>query len=177
MPGRGTRADLRKALFVAALAVPAGPGLAADMVFDAGPTEACLAAETADPASCIGHAADACMIENDTGETTVGMGFCLSEEWAWWDARLNAAYRTLMETHEAGDAQAKADGLAVASVAEALRNMQRAWIAYRDAACDYERAQWAGGTGGGPATAACLMRQTGLRALELEGRIAMLGAQ
>jgi hypothetical protein len=24
------------------------------------------------------------------GETTMGMGFCLSQEWEWWDARLNA---------------------------------------------------------------------------------------
>ena len=73
--------------------------------------------------------------------------------------------------------EVKAEGLEVASVAEALRAMQRAWIVYRDAACDYERAQWAGGTGGGPATAACLMQQTGVRTLELEGKIAMLGAQ
>ena len=79
--------------------------------------------------------------------------------------------------HEAGDAELKAEGLDVPPVAEALRAMQRAWIAYRDASCDYERAQWAGGTGGGPATAACLMRHTGVKALELEGKIAMLGAQ
>jgi uncharacterized protein YecT (DUF1311 family) len=63
-----------------------------------------------------------------------------------------------MATHAEGDAGAKADGLTVPPVAEALRDMQRAWIAYRDASCDYERAQWGGGTGGGPATAGCLMR-------------------
>lgn len=151
--------------------------VAQDMVFDPAPTEACLAAAPADLASCVGHAADACMAENPQGDTTMGMSFCLSQEWEWWDARLNAAYAALMEKHEAGDAQVKAEGLEVASVAEALRAMQRAWIVYRDAACDYERAQWAGGTGGGPATAACLMQQTGVRTLELEGKIAMLGAQ
>jgi uncharacterized protein YecT (DUF1311 family) len=150
---------------------------AQDMMFDPAPTEACLAAAPADLASCIGHAADACMVENPQGETTMGMGFCLSREWEWWDARLNAAYAALREIHVAGDAQVKAEGLEVASVAEALRDMQRAWISWRDASCDYERAQWAGGTGGGPATAACLMQHTGVRALELEGRIAMLGAQ
>jgi uncharacterized protein YecT (DUF1311 family) len=162
-----------------ALALALLPSLAAaqDMTFDPAPTEACLAAETADPASCIGHAADACMLGNPQGETTMGMGFCLSQEWEWWDARLNAAYGDLMARHEAGDAEMKAEGLEVPPVAEALRAMQRAWIAYRDASCDYERAQWAGGTGGGPATAACLMRHTGVKALELEGKIAMLGAQ
>ena len=46
--------------------------------------------------------------------------------------------------------------------------MQRAWIGWRDATCDYERAQWGGGTGGGPATVACLMRLTGEQALYLE---------
>ena len=159
------------------LAFCPGVALGQEMVFDPAPTEACLAAAPADLASCIGHAADACMTENPQGETTMGMGFCLSQEWEWWDARLNAAYRALMDRHRAGDAQVKAEGLEVAPVADALRDMQRAWIAYRDAACDYERAQWAGGTGGGPATAACLMHHTGVRALELEGRIAMLGAQ
>ncbi len=159
-----------------ALLLPVGAA-AQDMVFDPAPTEACLAAAPADLASCIGHAADACMMENPQGETTMGMSFCLSQEWEWWDARLNAALGALMEQHKAGDAQVKAEGLEVASVAEALRTMQRAWIVYRDAACDYERAQWAGGTGGGPATAACLMQQTGVRTLELEGKIAMLGAQ
>jgi uncharacterized protein YecT (DUF1311 family) len=147
------------------------------MRFEPAPTEACLAAAPADLASCIGHAADACMLENPQGETTMGMGFCLSREWEWWDARLNVAYAALMELHAAGDARARAEGLEVPSVAEALRRMQRAWIAYRDASCDYERAQWSGGTGGGPATAACLMQHTGVRTLELEGRIAMLGAQ
>jgi uncharacterized protein YecT (DUF1311 family) len=148
-----------------------------DMIFDPGATEACLAAATSDPASCIGHAADACMLKNPQGESTMGMGFCLSQEWEWWDARLNTAYGALMVRHVDGDAQVKAEGLEVASVAGALRDMQRAWIAYRDASCDYERAQWVGGTGGGPATAACLMRHTGVKTLELEGRIAMLGAQ
>ena len=159
------------------LAVCPGFAFGQDMAFDPGPTEACLAAGTSDPVSCIGHAADACMLENPQGETTMGMGFCLSGEWEWWDARLNAAYGALMEKHVAGDAQMKAEGLEVPSVAGALRDMQRAWIVWRDASCDYERAQWAGGTGGVPATAACFMQHTGVRALELEGRIAMLWAQ
>ena len=42
------------------------------------------------------------------------------------------------------------------------------WIGYRDATCDYERSQWGGGTGGGPATLGCLMRLTGEQTLYLE---------
>ena len=49
---------LLSALFLPSLA------LAQDMVFDHGPTEACLAAAISDSAACIGHAADACMLEN-----------------------------------------------------------------------------------------------------------------
>jgi uncharacterized protein YecT (DUF1311 family) len=148
-----------------------------EMAFDAGPTEACLAAATSDPAACIGHAADACMLENDGGETTVGMGFCLSQEWEWWDGRLNAAYGALMARHEAMDAEMTEIGATAPSLEATLRDMQRAWIGYRDAACDYERAQWGGGTGGGPATAGCLMRLTGEQALALEGRLMMLESQ
>lgn len=56
-----------------------------------------------------------------------------------------------------------------ASLGEALRNMQRAWINYRDAGCLYEQAQWFGGTGGGPATMACHMHETARQTLVLEG--------
>jgi uncharacterized protein YecT (DUF1311 family) len=147
------------------------------MVFDPGPTEACIAADTSNPAACIGHAADACMQENPQGETTMGMGFCLSQEWEWWDARLNAAYTALRQRHEAVDAKMTEIAATAQSLAEALRDMQRAWIGYRDAACDYERAQWGGGSGGGPATAGCLMRLTGEQALVLEGRLMMLESQ
>ncbi len=162
-----------------ALALAVLPSLAAaqDMVFDPAPTEACLAAGTADPASCIGHAADACMLENPQGETTMGMGFCLSREWEWWEARLDAAYAELRGIHADGDASLAAEGVTAPSVAAALEAMQQAWIAYRDAACAYESALWSGGTGAGPATAACFMQMTGVRALELEGRIFMPGAQ
>jgi uncharacterized protein YecT (DUF1311 family) len=159
---------------VIALALLATDATAQAMRFDPAPTEACLAAATSDPASCIGHAADACMLENDGGDTTVGMGFCLSQEWEWWDGRLNAAYGALVARHEATDAEMSEMKATVPSLAEALRAMQRAWIPFRDASCDYERAQWGGGTGGGPATAACLMRLTGDQALVLEGRLEVL---
>jgi uncharacterized protein YecT (DUF1311 family) len=173
---RKIRAGLMAALTVAALC-PARPALAQELVFDPAPTEACLAAAPADLASCIGHASDACMTENADGETTVGMGFCLAEEWEWWDARLNTAYGGLMDRHRATDADLKLIGSTVPSLAEALRDMQREWIGYRDAACGYERAQWGGGTGGGPAFVGCLMQLTGEQALALEGRLTMLEGQ
>jgi uncharacterized protein YecT (DUF1311 family) len=57
--------------------------------------------------------------------------------------------------------------------AQALRDMQRAWIGFRDATCAFERAYWGGGTGGGGtggglAQVSCLMQMTGEQALYLK---------
>lgn len=158
---------------VAMLALCGSGAMAQDLAFDPGPTVACLAqADIGSNAAfdCIGRAADACMATPDGG-TTVGMGYCLGAEWEWWDARLNGAYAALMERHKATDAEMAGLGATVPSLSETFKAMQRAWIPFRDAACDYERANWGGGTGGGPATAACLMVQTGRQALSLESRL------
>lgn len=156
-----------------ALVMLAGAAGAQELSFDPGPTVACLAQAdlyTTGALDCIGKAADACMATPD-GQTTVGMGYCLGAEWEWWDARLNVAYGELMRQHKATDAEMAGLGASVPSLADALRAMQRAWLPFRDAACDYERANWGGGTGGGPATAGCLMVQTGRQALALEARL------
>ncbi len=95
------------------------------------------------------------------------MGGCLDYELSYWDDRLNASYRALRAKERASDADWAGSPGAV-SKADALRDMQRAWIPLRDATCDYERSQWGGGTGGGPATLACLLRMTGGQTLYLE---------
>ncbi|WGH77631.1 lysozyme inhibitor LprI family protein [Jannaschia ovalis] len=156
-----------RALLLAALA--AGPAAAQDVIFAPAATEACLAATAPrDRADCIGLSAGACVADTPGGETTVGMGACLYSELQYWDDRLNAAYGTLRAAHAATDAEMRSAGGNPPSMADALRDMQRAWIPYRDAACAYARSQWGGGTGGGPASADCLMRLTGEQALRLE---------
>jgi uncharacterized protein YecT (DUF1311 family) len=152
------------------------PAAAQDLPFSAEPTEACLATIPEEPEACIGRSADACMATPD-GSTTVGAGFCLSKEAEFWDARLNAAYAALMQAEQDYDAEMAELDIAAPSTSDALREMQRAWIAWRDAACTYERSQWGGGTGGGPATAACMMRLTGEQALALEQRLNETGGQ
>lgn len=164
---------MRRLLWVAVLAAPAlGPAAAQDIPFDIAATEACLAEAVAplDAEACIGTSANLCM-ESPMGSSTVGMGFCLEQEWLWWDARLNATYGEVMAQHKRADAEMAELGATVPSLSESLKAMQRAWIPFRDAACDYERAQWGGGTGGGPATVACLMVQTGRQTLALESRL------
>jgi uncharacterized protein YecT (DUF1311 family) len=147
-----------------ALTLPATAD-AHELRFDPAPTADCVAAGGEE--ACIGRAADACMAQPGGG-TTVGMGFCADRERGWWDARLNAVYGQLMALEKALDSEMAEIGATVPPRAEALRAMQRAWIPFRDAACDYERAQWGGGTGGGPATYLCLMHQTARQTLLLE---------
>jgi uncharacterized protein YecT (DUF1311 family) len=163
-------------------ALLAGPATAQAIPFAPEATEGCLVAATAAAAgldgqkACVGQSADAC-IDTPDGYTTVGMGFCFGAERDWWDARLNAAYGALMDMEKAAEAELKELGSAAPSPAVALRDMQRVWIAWRDAACDYEVSQWGGGTGGGPAWSQCTMQMTGEQALALEERLAQRRAQ
>ena len=122
--------------------------------------------------TCIGIMANDCMSNNDGGETTVGMGFCADAELNYWDAKLNAVYKKLVEAEKANDAEAKKEGWNAPEKLAPLKDMQRKWIGYRDALCDYEYSQWGGGTGGGPAIISCLMGETARQALILENYLA-----
>jgi uncharacterized protein YecT (DUF1311 family) len=120
--------------------------------------------------ACVGASAEAC-IETPEGSTTVGMSSCFGAEHDYWDARLNGAYQALLTIEDAAAAELGDLGSAAPSPAEALRAMEQAWIAWRDAACGYEVSTWGGGSGGGPAGAACMMRLTARQALALQDRL------
>lgn len=94
----------------------------------------------------------ACM---DSANTTVAMGHCIKTETTQQDARLNKAYKGLMGKLD--DAQKKR-----------LRGVQRNWISYRDANCQFHGSAYAGGTLAGVAAGTCLMDMTRERAAELE---------
>ncbi|WPZ23273.1 lysozyme inhibitor LprI family protein [Sulfitobacter faviae] len=151
-----------------ACAFLAGPVSAQDIVYSDAATADCLAGaeEFTDQRACIGLSANLCM-EGPGGYSTVGMGGCLDAELTFWDGLLNENYRARMVQAKSADEENALYQPQLPSQAEALRDMQRAWITFRDAACDYERSQWGGGTGGGPATLACLMQMTGEQALRL----------
>ena len=144
--------------------------------FDPAATAECVArAEAAAPAraghavlDCPGRAAQAC-IARPGQDNTAGMVACLDAERRYWDARLNAAYARRLAEARRQDAEMTSIRATVPSLQAALRTMQRAWVAYRDAACLHEQAQWMGGTGGGPATMACHVHETARQALRLEG--------
>lgn len=116
--------------------------------------------------SCIGSAADLCMEQNEGGYSTYGMSYCISLEAEWWDEMLNFEYSRVLSEAAFLDGELS-EGLP--SVVEALREMQRAWITYRDASCAFEAAQWGGGTGAGPAYNGCVMRLTAEQAITLSG--------
>lgn len=147
-------------VFAALVACFAASATAQELVYDPGQTEACLAAssDTASRHACVGIAANQCMENTPGGFSTVGMGGCLDRERAYWDARLNTVYQDLLAQHADRDP----------AWTQNLRAMQRAWIPYRDARCDYEYVQWGGGTGGGPAIVACLMHATAEQVFVLE---------
>lgn len=131
-------------------------GAVAQPAFDMQPTLDCLAQQghDGDRRQCIGVAAGVCM--GDDMSTPV-MTYCLDQELALWDGALNDTYKQA----RAAAKQADADNPAPHNVQDvALRDMQRAWIAYRDARCAWEASLWGGGTGAGPAFVGCLMHVT-----------------
>lgn len=152
-----------------ALAAPPAAAQAKDegLRFDGALIQSCL--DAGGWRDCIGVGANACIEATPGGYSTVGMTGCTIAEEDWWDARLNAEYQALMDRERQGDAdwQPIPGLMPRPSGAEALRTMQRAWIAYRDATCTYEELQWWGGTGASGAGAGCRMRLTAEQVLAL----------
>ncbi|OOY21374.1 hypothetical protein BMI86_02030 [Thioclava sp. DLFJ5-1] len=136
---------------------------------------ACLSAKSGPARSaCIGLGAAHCMTVDTAGSSNAGMGFCFGAERDDWDARLNAAYQTIVAQDGKMDAELKELGSAAPPQVPALKEMQRAWIAYRDASCTYEMSTWGGGSGAGPAGSQCEMQLTGAQALRLIARAEQL---
>lgn len=160
---------IKRAAIAVMMLASAAPAMAQDLVFSMQSTDSCLADRdgTYDLASCIGASARVCMEDTVGGQSTIGMSGCSDAELGNWDARLNKTYKQLMSTEKAADTEMTDSGFAAPKQAPALRDMQRAWITYRDTRCAYEAAQWGGGTGAGPAFVGCLMQLTGEQALFL----------
>jgi uncharacterized protein YecT (DUF1311 family) len=102
---------------------------------------------------CIGAYANNCMA-TDAGMSTIGMTACTQDEMVWWDQQLNNAYQHLKET------------LAPDHFRQ-LRDVQRKWIAYKDAACTFEYNWWDGGSIRQPLTANCFLQITADQAVVL----------
>jgi uncharacterized protein YecT (DUF1311 family) len=92
--------------------------------------------------------------ETRAGQSNLGMADCHRVEQAIWDDLLNENFRSLREDLD-DDQKAK------------LRDMQRAWIAYRDSTCGFY-ADAIQGSLAVPMSAACAARETARRALLLK---------
>jgi uncharacterized protein YecT (DUF1311 family) len=149
---------------------------AEDLPFSPAATDACLAAagSAGMREDCIGASAKACYSREGV-YSNYAIGVCFGAEADYWDERLNAAYTALLAVEREMQKEMRDIGATVPDTVLALREMQRAWIPYRDAACWYEYTTWGGGSGGGPANAECLMHVTAEQALDLEARLAERG--
>lgn len=117
----------------------------------------CLAGRTGgrsgDPVDCVGDTTEACQT-HPKNFSTVNATRCVAAEHEAWDGVLNEAYGRAMEALS-GSARTQ------------LREAQRAWIDYRDAACDVWPAIFEGGSVGRLFLLDCLADQTGRRAIDL----------
>ncbi|NND17572.1 MAG: DUF1311 domain-containing protein [Silicimonas sp.] len=125
------------------------------------------ATETEARTACLGMMSTACMDSQDGGHTTLGMTSCLSAEAAVWDGHLNAEYRATRDWARAADEDEATHFPEFAVRAEKLLEAQRAWIAFRDAECALDYAEWGSGSMRNIAYADCMMQMTAERTIEL----------
>lgn len=71
------------------------------------------------------------------------MNFCAEQDWMDMDAVLNLAYKEAMARMKSFDADLPKSER---GAEENLRNAQRAWVTFRDAACAAEGYAWHGGS-------------------------------
>jgi uncharacterized protein YecT (DUF1311 family) len=111
--------------------------------------------------------ADACMEQEEGGYSTQGMAICMQAEARFWDEWLNTEYRRLVAILRAADEAEAAIAPEYAVREERLRAAQRAWIAFRDAECALEYAQWGMGSMRLLSGASCLSTMTFQRVTDL----------
>jgi uncharacterized protein YecT (DUF1311 family) len=114
------------------------------------------------------RAAHAEAIDCTNAVSTVEMNFCGDKDYQAADKALNAAYANAVAYIRTRDLQKPYDA---ANFEEAMRNAQRAWVAYRDADCKELVAQeWSGGSGTTSAILGCMTEKTIQRTKELKDR-------
>lgn len=166
-----TSRDGMKRLVFALLLLPTTLWAEDDLVNRYGPllTQCYGAAGTTEAkAECIGILSQNCMAREEGGETTFGMTQCLSSETEVWDVFLNDEYRQTMAWAKAMDADEAEVFPEFANRADALKKAQRAWLVYRDAACDLEYARGGSGSIRQLYGAGCFMQMTAQRTIELK---------
>lgn len=106
---------------------------------------------------CLGAVTDPCL-GRPGGDTSLGMRRCVGVETAGWDRLLNEDYQEALERLDAGAAQA-------------LRDAQRKWLPFRDAACAVWLEVHRGGTLALLEQDDCLREETGRRAIAIRAAL------
>ena len=93
------------------------------------------------------------------------MTYCAGVEYETADAELNELWPEMMAAARQNDEYVaeQAKSMGVPTTVEALRAAQRAWIAFRDAQCEYEAYEVFGGTAQPMVGSLCLARLTNER--------------
>lgn len=152
------RHALAAAVAVGLMAVPAGAQTRKPTSKEVSAIRACAAKYKDDVSEgerrCLFKlVADPCS-KSEEAKSTYGMAECFRVEQAIWDALLNDNFSALRGGLDS-DQTVK------------LRDMQRAWIAYRDTTCEFYHDKIQGSMAE-PMSAACLARETARRALLLD---------
>lgn len=109
-------------------------------------------------------AAQAQDIDCANAQVQMELNFCAERDWMIADAELNNAYKAAQGVMKGIDA----DNPALQNEASSdLRDAQRAWVTFRDAACSAEGFLWYGGSGEQMVIYACRARLTRDRAADL----------
>lgn len=100
--------------------------------------------------------------------TTVEMNFCSDKAFQEADAKLNAVYKNVLAHIAESDPEKPYDR---ESWEKAMRESQRAWVAFRDADCKGAvPMEWSGGSGTSAAVTGCMTEKTEARTKELSER-------
>jgi uncharacterized protein YecT (DUF1311 family) len=120
--------------------------------------------------ACLTLPAAAQDVDCSNAVTQMDLNQCAYAEWAAADATLNAAYAGAMDLLKTWDADLPDDEK---GGAEALREAQRAWITFRDKACEAEGFAMKGGSAEPLLVYGCMRQLTEDRTAQL---FAMLDA-
>lgn len=111
-------------------------------------------------------AAGAETIDCNSANSTPEINFCADKDYQTADKDLNAAYAAAVQFVRNRKIDAPYDPK---NFEAALRNAQRAWVAYRDTDCkELVPQQWSGGTGTTSAILQCMTEKTQQRTKELK---------
>jgi uncharacterized protein YecT (DUF1311 family) len=169
---RTSRISLSAAVACMMLLAPAQLS-AAPLPEDVKSVEACIAAQSETPETCVGKLAEACRDGSPSVQSTPGITDCNARERVVWEAMIEAEAARLAKgaigktVAETWNRPAAAPRRAQVTGSVIVTEMQQAWRQSAVLKCDVESLQGEGGSFGRILYASCLMRESGRHALWL----------